>query len=869
MVVVAMVILLVGCGNKDDDGATPYPMGNTISGSSVGGANDAANVTGTGTTGQPAAVTGVGGGATTSTTGQIQCQPGFQLCGGVCVDLLTSTENCGGCGAACPEGRVCAAGSCSRECAAPYTECGDVCVLLSSDSSNCGACGSLCDLGSPCVGGVCGCPDGTLFCQGQCVDPLSDAAHCGGCDTPCAAGGVCSNGACSCPAGRTLCGDACVSLSTAEHCGTCENVCAAGMICSAGTCIPETQGCPAPSTRCGSGCVDVQSDPGNCGGCDVGCSVTGICQGGNCGCSAGLTQCGDSCINTTQNPLHCGACNQPCTVGQTCSAGSCACTDTAATLCGNQCARLDSDVDHCGMCNNACPEGVPCTNGECRCPDGEVACAGACVNTDSDPLHCGTCETACPEGETCVVGKCSGAVGDACTSQLAAGISVSQIAVYQSGKVSVMEEGTGIGADGRDVDLIVGKNAVFRVFVHLEQGWTNHVISARLTLIDGDNVEQLFHKRSVEGDTQENSLATSFNIEVDGDLIKPDTRYAVELVECDATTGTLFSPRFPETGEEALEARDTGIVRIEFIPLVVNGIEAATDTGRLDAMRDFMEAMYPVSAVEYTVGAPLQANSSVSANGNGWDQTLQQLQGRHQSDDAPNDLYYYGLMQPAASLNQYCQGGCVAGIGYVPEANSFYAHTRVATGISYDNDASWTTMAHEVGHNHGREHAPCGGAAQAGYFPYQGAIIGWWGFYYPDTLIAGDQATDIMGYCQNQWISDFTYKAIMDRVAVINGATSWINPNPKGTWEVIVSSAFGASWGVAPQGEVTAVGAAEPASVLDAAGNEIAQVTVYRSKMDHLSGASIMVPTAQAGWHAIAVKGLLPMVYGSKNSSVQ
>ncbi|HEU5073780.1 MAG TPA: hypothetical protein VFU02_06395, partial [Polyangiaceae bacterium] len=100
-----------------------------------------------------------------------------------------------------------------------------------------------------------------------------------------------------------------------------------------------------------------------------------------------------------------------------------------------------------------------------------------------------------------------------------------------------------------------------------------------------------------------------------------------------------------------------------------------------------------------------------------------------------------------------------------------------------------------------------------------------------------------------------------------NGALSWINPNPVGTWEVIVTSTFGSSWGVPPSRPVAPMGTPEAASVIDKAGNEIAQVTVYRAVMDHLSGASIMVPSAEAGWHAIVVDGLPPMVYGSNLAS--
>lgn len=849
---VAVCPWLGGCGEKDD------PANYGSGGDAANAANSTGNMaTTTSTTGDAASSTG-------STTGGIQCQPGLTLCGEVCVDVLTASDNCGGCGQACEVGRVCAAGACSSECVEPYTECGGVCVELSRDAANCGECGTICEQGKPCVGGVCGCPDGTLFCQGQCVDPDSNAAHCGGCDAPCPAGGKCSGGSCECPVGKTLCGDACVSLATREYCGSCDQACAANQICALGTCIADTEPCPSPTERCGSGCVDTDSDPGHCGSCDSACTSSEQCEAGSCGCPQGETQCGDSCLDLDDNPLHCGACDRSCTNGQTCDRGSCRCSDAALTACGNECVDLDTSTKHCGTCGVACEGGLPCTDGECRCPDGETLCDGVCVNTDSEPAHCGGCGSACPEGESCIIGQCGGAVGDACTNTLAHGISISQIAIYQAGKIPVMADGSVIAPSERDVDIVAGKDALVRVFTELESGFTNRPLSARLSLIDGDTVERVFHKRTVDGATVENSLATSFNIEVDGDLITPSTRYVVEIVECGDDTGTQFAPRFPATGDEALAARETGILKLEFIPVVVNGITAKTDPDRIELYRQFMEAMYPVSAVEVSVGAALNASSSVSANGNGWEQTLQQLAARHQSDGAANDQYYYGLMEPAATLQQYCQGGCVAGIGYVPSTRPADKDARVSIGISYGEGMSAATLAHEIGHNHGREHAPCGGAAYAGPFPHEGARIGWWGLFYPDTLINPQQATDIMGYCDNQWVSDFTYQAFMERVVTINSALSWINPNPVGTWEVIVTSTFGSNWGVPPSRPVAPTGTPEAAQVIDKAGNEIAQVTVYRSVMGHLNGASIMVPSAEPGWHAIVVDGVPPMVYGSR-----
>ena len=61
-------------------------------------------------------------------------------------------------------------------------------------------------------------------------------------------------------------------------------------------------------------------------------------------------------------------------------------------------------------------------------------------------------------------------------------------------------------------------------------------------------------------------------------------------------------------------------------------------------------------------------------------------------------------------------------------------------------------------------------------------------------------------------------------------------------------------------------GEPEPASILDAAGNVVATVTVYRTPMDHLSGALILVPQPQPGWHAVQIQGEVPLAFGATSS---
>lgn len=86
--------------------------------------------------------------------------------------------------------------------------CGGVCVDLQSSVQNCGKCGTVCSYpraGAKCVTGACQigtCESGFADCANGPTDgcetsTAADAANCGGCGKKCLVGQVCSNGACA------------------------------------------------------------------------------------------------------------------------------------------------------------------------------------------------------------------------------------------------------------------------------------------------------------------------------------------------------------------------------------------------------------------------------------------------------------------------------------------------------------------------------------------------------------------------------------------------------------------------------------------------------------------------------------------------
>lgn len=700
------------------------------------------------------------------------------------------------------------------------------------------------------------CQSGLDPCGTTCVDLRTSAAHCGECESPCAPGELCSSGTCGheCTGPYLECDGACVDARTnSSHCGECDNACSAGTPCFGGDC-----GCPDDTLLCTGRCVDPSSDNAHCGACDSPCAADELCVSGGCvpaanGCP--LTDCEGGCVDTQNSVAHCGGCGEQCAAGQRCSEGECECVEADKVRCGTRCADLQKDAAHCGECGNPCTDGYPCTDGACACPEGETLCDGACVDTESSALHCGACDAPCAEEETCVTGRCSRPVGDDCTTVLASDIAVREIAVLQAGKISIMSDGEPV--ESRVADVIAGKDGVLRVYADIDAGFTPRVLSARLSLLNGDELERVFHKRTVSAASSEATWTSTFNIEVPGELITSSTSYAVEIVECDTSppVGTPIAPKFPADGTAPLAARDVGRLKLVYVPLnVPNGVTPNVSPERLDLYTSYLASMFPVAGVDHSLGAPLNISASIDRTGPGWTEALVEIRLRHEADNAPNDVYYYGLFEP--SEVNYCRQGCVAGVGYVPEAGNNARHYRVAMGLSRGTRGDAETMAHEIGHTHGRPHSPCGGPDSADpNYPHSGAQIGWWGFEATNTLHAPDR-TDIMGYCQNPWVSDYVYRLLTERVATINGGSGFSSTDlPIATWLSAVTDARGARW-VTPYSKPTeAAGTPERAEILDVDGNPLLEVTVYRIPIDHLSAAELMVPEPEPGWHSIVFRG--------------
>lgn len=84
--------------------------------------------------------------------------------------------------------------------------------------------------------------------------------------------------------------------------------------------------CPAGKVICNEACTDLQTDPANCGGCNITCAPGSCFEGACVDCPLGDPDyqiCNGSCVYTYLDNENCGDCGVVCSPGVQCFQGVC------------------------------------------------------------------------------------------------------------------------------------------------------------------------------------------------------------------------------------------------------------------------------------------------------------------------------------------------------------------------------------------------------------------------------------------------------------------------------------------------------------------------------------------------------------------
>lgn len=351
-------------------------------------------------------------------------------------------------------------------------------------------------------------------------------------------------------------------------------------------------------------------------------------------------------------------------------------------------------------------------------------------------------------------------------------VAIDQVAVYQGVKVTLVDER---GRVKPNAPIVPERPALVRVHAKTLRYRTRVRATAELRVrVAGrpDFVATDEAKGIVALDDAE--LGSTFNFDVPGDAIAPGATMEVLVRDETATDSTV---RYPEEPSETLPLNVGPLaptLRVKFVPVKYE----ADGTGRVPNMsatavenyKNTLYKLYPASKVEVDVRAQLRWPLKVNPGGDGWDQLLDALIETRSADNAADDVYYIAVFDPAETAQQWCTSGegdgCVLGIA--PQAMLRDVYLRVAMITGYEGNEG--TLAQELGHAMGRAHAPCGGPADVDPdYPYGRANIGvfGWDIVARELVDPGDRVFDFMSYCRPNWVSDYTFAGLYERMVKV------------------------------------------------------------------------------------------------------
>ncbi|MBN2341862.1 MAG: hypothetical protein JXX29_03660 [Deltaproteobacteria bacterium] len=436
-------------------------------------------------------------------------------------------------------------------------------------------------------------------------------------------------------------------------------------------------------------------------------------------------------------------------------------------------------------------------------------------------------------------------------------ISIQDIDLFQSVQVQLVRSRQTVSSN---VPVVAGRDAMMRIYVATDTQWQNQNIIARVTLTAGSGDTDVYEaSANISGSSSENSLSSTINIDIPAAAMLVGTRYTVELLDAEerVSVGTEDATRWPTSGESAMTLQVTGgPLRVVILPIRWlsdgSGRLPETTDSALASIENALHTLYPISELSLEVSAyPMDWSGALDADGNGWETLLNEVTNRRATDGVDGDVYYMGLFCPMEKFydwndpeNSFCNYACVTGLSWqVTAIGDSYLRASIALG--YEDPDTPVTVAHELGHAHGRLHSPSGGADYVdSSYPVSDGTLDVLGYgTRQEQLFIADQYFDFMGYDYPQWVSAYTYSALFDTITAVNAAFRYLTPTPKAPptiWRQILIAMDGTgSFGIeialpkAPSGDAVEV------DLYDADNSHIGTVTGYFTAFADQPGGAV------------------------------
>ncbi|MBX2800599.1 MAG: hypothetical protein KTR31_23165 [Myxococcales bacterium] len=377
----------------------------------------------------------------------------------------------------------------------------------------------------------------------------------------------------------------------------------------------------------------------------------------------------------------------------------------------------------------------------------------------------------------------------------AVGITVDLVEVNQAVGIAVVQGGQPVAAEDRVGPLIAGRDAHVRVVWALQPDFEPRRIEAVLTLVSQGQEHQLSSVKRIEGDADRDELEGTLNFFVEGAQLSGDTTLAVSLLEVDGRAGDPGDNRVPASGGVALEAwADDMALHTTIFPcsMTCGGPPAAITSDQKIITERFLTNVFPVRDLHVTWDdTPVQVDACTFTTVL---DAIQQV--RFERGAGPHE--YYHCVFPESYSHAFAGG-------FAWELDDDPAAPRVSFSVNWwgPDEELVPNIAHELGHNHGRQHPWNDDGWQPPQAGQTGCNTGWglgirsgphptthWSpeVQHPDAVVmppvpdpgsCGEpieggppQVGDIMGYSHPYWVDTYTWAALARRIRTVSSYSS-------------------------------------------------------------------------------------------------